>query len=274
MKVKALIPVYGSNRMNASRVGELLKGCSFVGIPFAGGLCEVPHIEARTVVANDLNRAAMNLASVVSHERLGDKFRKQMNGLAFHPDTLATAQTICRDRETTGVQRTFDFPWAASYFICAWMARNGTAGTDGEFKAGLSIRWEAGGGDSVVRFRNATEALADWHDTLKRCTFQTLDAFDFLAKCQDRKGHGYYCDPPWPDDGDGYKHKFDWVEQRRLAKVLSKYHHARVVLRYGDHSLIRELYPESDWTWVRFDGRTQTNASKREVLIVNGREAT
>jgi len=32
--------------MLGAHVGKALQGCSWVGIPFAGGLCEVPHIDA------------------------------------------------------------------------------------------------------------------------------------------------------------------------------------------------------------------------------------
>lgn len=35
-----------------------------------------------------------------------------------------------------------------------------------------------------------------------------------------------------------------------------------------DHPLVRELYPESAWTWNRFDGRKQTNDAAPEVLLV------
>jgi len=38
MKVKALMPWFGSNRLLAHRVGELLEGCSWVGVPFAGSM--------------------------------------------------------------------------------------------------------------------------------------------------------------------------------------------------------------------------------------------
>jgi len=101
------------------------------------------------------------------------------------------------------------------------MARNGTVGTDDEFKAGLSIRWDAGGGDSVVRFRNATEALRDWQTTLTRVTFQTLDAFAFIDKCKDEPGHGIFADPPWPHDGNQYNTSSPSRRQRKLAQVLA-----------------------------------------------------
>lgn len=99
-----------------------------------------------------------------------------------------------------------------------------------------------------------------------------MDAYAFLDKCRDEEGIGLYIDAPWPDDGDKYRHKFTNDDQRRLATKLSAFEKTRVVIRYGDHPLIRELYPEGlRWTWRLIAGRTQTNAPKREVLIMNGR---
>lgn len=47
-RITTLVPWYGSNRTLAENVGAALKGCSWVGVPFAGGMCELGHIEART----------------------------------------------------------------------------------------------------------------------------------------------------------------------------------------------------------------------------------
>ena len=40
---------------------RLLDGCEWVGIPFAGGMSEVPHIKAHTVVVNDLHEGIITL---------------------------------------------------------------------------------------------------------------------------------------------------------------------------------------------------------------------
>lgn len=146
-------------------------------------------------------------------------------------------------------------------------------GSRGEFDHGLSVRWKATGGDSVVRFRNATESLTEWQEVMRRCTFHTLNAFDFLAEClkRDTEEAGIYCDPPWPDDGDVYNHKFPEAAQRRLALTLGNFQRAKIIVRYGDHPLIRELYPEAHWTWHKMQGRTQANGSKEEALIVRNR---
>jgi len=86
---------------------------------------------------------------------------------------------------------------------------------------------------------------------------------------QRQPGHGIFADPPWPHDGNQYKYKFTEQEQRKLAQVLGCFGQARVVVRYGDHPMIRELYPESRWHWQRFTGRTAANKAKTEVLLVN-----
>jgi DNA adenine methylase len=154
--------------------------------------------------------------------------------------------------------------------VCAWLARNGTAGTGGEFRSGLSVRYDAGGGDSLTRFRSATEALAEWQQVFRCCTFVCQDVFDFLAKVKDRPDCGLYLDPPFPDAGDSYKHKFTPEHHRELANRLSSFKAARVVARFYRHPLIEELYPVARWRWLDLTGgKTQTNAKAPEVLLVN-----
>jgi DNA adenine methylase len=42
------------------------------------------------------------------------------------------------------------------------------------------------------------------------------------------------------------------------------------VIRYYDHPLVRELYPEREWAWHHPEGgRTQANKAAPEVLLVN-----
>lgn len=273
MKVTALAPWFGSNRNCAHRVGELLAGCEWVGVGFAGGMCELAHIKARTLMVNDLHRAVINLASALAHRELGPPLIRRLRRLAFHPDVLHAAQLRCKDKAYPWLRDISDPPdieWAEDFFAAAWMGRNGTAGTDREFNGGLSVRWDAGGGDSATRFRSAVESLRDWRKVLARCTFTCLDVFAFLDKVQDKPKHGLYLDPPFPGPGDDYRHKFPEADQRKLAARLADLRACRVVVRYYDHQLIRELYPESLWTWHRPEGgKTQTNKDAPEVLLVN-----
>lgn len=265
--VTALAPWYGSARLIAKHVGEELASCSWVGVPFAGGLTELLYLDARTIVASDLHRHIINLAEVASGDNYS-RLKSRLEATAFHPDQLAASQLYCRhinDYEAISVVE-----WAYHFFVCAWMGRNGMAGTDREFKGGVSVRWDAGGGDSCGRFRSAVRSLAGWRSVLRRCTFQVLDVFAFLAKCQDKDGHGIYCDPPFPGPGDDYRHKFTESQHRELACQLAAFKRTRVVCRFYEHPLIRELYPEGRWTWRHLSGRDQVNQTKAEVLIING----
>jgi DNA adenine methylase len=266
--INALLPYFGSARLVAPQIGRALDGCTWVGVPFLGGGPELAHVDARTIVANDLHRGAVNLAIVAASPVLGYTLRRRLKGFPFHAEMLRICQEYCRSREPGGGP---DLEHAIAYFVCCWMGRSGQAGTPKEFSGGLPVRWDANGGDSAVRYRSAVASLRDWRRVLARVNFTCMDAFDFLAKCHDRPGHGIYCDPPWPDDGDEYTHRFDEAHHRRLAATLSAYREARVVCRFGDHSLVRELYPESAWRWATLDGRTSANKAKAEVLLtLNG----
>lgn len=259
---------YGSNRIGAARVGELLAGCKWVGIPFCGGCCEIPFIKARTIVANDLHQNVITLATIVSHETTCGELQETLNAMLFHPATLAEAQEILAGQMVAG-DADDAMRRAYAYFVVAWMTRSGTAGTNGEATGKLCLRWEAGGGDSAKRWRSAIESLPTWHEHLKRCTFSCLDFRNFLAKCKDQDGHGIYCDPPFPGPGDKYTHGFSAEEHLLLAMRLEEFIKSRIVIRYYDVPAIRNLYKESDgWTWHEWQGRKQTNGDAPEVLIV------
>ncbi len=270
-------PWFGSNRTLAANVGAALAGCRWVGVGFAGGMCELLHLTASTVVVNDLHAHVLNLAAVLADYTNCFTLMQELNALPHHPDVLSAAQERCRAREAAAGDEWFggsdrvtnpDLEWARDYFVCAWMSRSGSAGTRGEFTAPHSVRWDAGGGDSATRFRNATAGLAAWSEVMRRCNFVRMDVLKFLADVKDVTGHGVYCDPPFPDVGDGYKYTFAEADQRALAKKLAGFKRCAVVVRFYDHPLIRELYPEPLWTWHRFEGRKQTNeVASEEVLL-------
>lgn len=269
MKTRALAPWFGSNRTLAHHVGAHLDGCEWVGVPFAGGMSELAHIAARTVVVNDLHRGVINLARVVADPMLAPRLIRGLRRVPFHPDSLADAQERFNICGALGAPDLPDFTAARDYFLCAWMTRNGTAGTDAETTAALSVRWDAGGGDSVVRFRSAVESLREWRGILARCSFSTLDVFAFLDKVKDRPTHGIYLDPPFPGPGDAYRHKLTEAHQHQLAARLGSLAHCRVVARFYDHPLIRHLYPEPFWVWHHLaGGRTQANNAAPEVLLI------
>lgn len=273
--VTAIAPWFGSNRTLAANVGRALSGCDWVGVGFAGGMSELLHIRARTVVVNDLHTHVLNLAAAVADPLIRPVLVDRLNALPFHPDVLAAAQERCQRREinddwfgTTERVVAPDLDWACDYFVASWMSRHGTAGTKGEFGATFSVRWDASGGDSATHYRNAVAGLDAWAGVMRFCNFVRMDVFKFLAKVKDRTLHGIYCDPPFPDVGDGYKYTFTTADQRKLAAKLAAFEACAVVVRFYDHPLIRELYPEDLWHWQRFEGRKQTNETATEEVLL------
>jgi DNA adenine methylase len=269
-EVTALAPWFGAARMIAQHVGEELAGCRWVGVPFAGGMTELLYIEAPTIVVSDLHRHVVNLACCVANDESRRWLINELKAVPFHPDVLATAQKWCQQNEPRWREMSRDGEAALYYFISAWMGRSGKSGTATEFTGGLPVRWNANGGDSCKRFRSAARGLVGWRDVLRRCNFLTIPVADFLAKVKDEDGHGLYLDPPFPDAGEEYRHRFTPENHRAMAADLAAYKRTRVVCRFYDHPLIRELYPEGQWTWRRLKGRKQSNAEAPEVLILNG----
>lgn len=279
--ITALAPWFGSNRTLAENVGRALAGCRWVGVGFAGGMSELLHIGARVVVVNDLHAHVLNLAGVVADDLFRKELIERIERVPYHPDALAAAQARCREREESAGESWFgwsdgtalpDVAWALDYFVCAWMSRNGCAGTKDEFEATYSMRWDAGGGGSATRFRNAAAGLDAWGRVMRRCEFVRSDVLKFLGQVKDRAEHGVYCDPPFPDVGDGYKYAFSTDDQRKLAAKLAAFKRCAVVVRFYDHPLIRELYPEPLWRWQRFEGKKQTNEVATEEVLLTRNE--
>ena len=269
-KVTALAPWYGAARMIAQHVGEELAGCRWVGVPFAGGMTELLYIDAPTIMASDLHGWVINLARCVADPLLYRPLKQRLENLTFHPVELEQAQQYCSTCHPPLCNAQPNVTAAAHYFVCAWMGRNGKAGTKTEFSGGMSVRWEDGGGDSCVRFRSAVRAIAGWRNVLRRCTFHVLDCFEFLNKCKDQPGIGLYFDPPFPGPGDDYRHAFSTQQHERLAARLREFRVARVVCRFYDTPLIRKMYSVEHWTYRPLKGRDQTNARKLEMLLLNG----
>lgn len=272
--IGAIAPWFGSARLLGPKVGELLKGANWVGIPFAGSMAEIPYIRARTIVVNDLHKGVITLARVVADEMLGPRLYRRLRRHALHPDDLAESQSNCRKMEELAnrcdvLDEETILRWAEHMFVASWLARSGSAGTQAEFDATLSLRWAAGGGDSAVRFQNAIRSINAWRRSLRRATISSMDAFAFLEKCKDLPQHAIYCDQPFPGGpGDKYKYHFTVEQTKRLSVELLRFRQARVVSRFYDHPIVRELYPETEWTWHHFCGRKQTNEAAPEVLLV------
>lgn len=267
-KIKAIAPWFGSNRLNAHEVGAELAGLKWVGVPFAGSMCEIFEISAPAIVVCDLHKHLINMARIIAHPTKGPRLYRRLRRKLFHSDEHADHQAIAKQSEPSGDE---DIDAAEAYFVAVWMGRSHIAGVDDEFCGKLPARWNGNGGDSCKRYRSAVRSILAWRRAMERCNFRVMDALQFIERCEDNAKNGIYADPPFPGPGDRYKHPFPEPKQRELAKLLNGFKKTRVVCRYYDHPLVRELYPESHWTWRRFTGRDQANNGvKPEVLLING----
>lgn len=267
MKSERLLPWAGANTANAQAVGELLQGLRYVAVPFVGGFCEIPHIKARQIVVNDLHKDCINLGRQVATRRRD--LLRLLRWMTVSRDTRQRCinQLICPDDGSLQA----DLRRAVAYFASQWMGRSGASGTDQELRGGVPVRRNANGGGTAQRYWTAVRGLAEWGETMRRCDFESLDWAQFLDQYgQDLEGHGIYADPPsWPGARVRYSHAFTHDDHRSLADRLRGYRRARVVVRYGDHPLIRDLYREADgWRWQEALGRNQANREVVEVLIV------
>lgn len=275
-KVAAVAQWHGSCRASCERIGAKLGDLVWCGVPFAGGMPELPYIRARTGIANDLHRHLINLAKVI-RSRPSDLIER-LDAMVFHGDELAEAQNYCRKREVViegnlygykvpPIPANGNLDWAVAYFVAAWMTRGGNAGTKKEFASGLSVRFSGGGGGSAVRFRSAIDSILGWSRVLDRWEFSTLDVFEFLDKVEDSPKVGLYLDPPWPTLGKNYAHGVDDGFHKRLHDRLADFRSVRIVIRYGVHPIIDGLYKNRSWTRDESTTRNSGNNDVAEVIL-------
>jgi len=262
---KKVVPWFGSNTKLAPLIGEMFGPLRWAGVPFCGGCAEMKHIEAKIGVANDLYGRAINLYRVIANPLLLDELINRLVAQPYHSACLKEAQDSCEYQATgkTPVERAVD------YFTTAWMGRKGGAGTNAAFRGALAVRWTSDGGDPVMEYNNAVEALSFWHSLFRTWAFLSIDAFVFIDKVKDQRGHGLYIDAPWPEVGNGYTFGFDEDDHTRLALALRRFKKTKVLIRFGDHPLIRKLYPESKWRWRVMDSKNQGHKTISDVLISN-----
>ena len=244
--------------MHAKKVGELFGKQGVIGVPFAGGLSEIPYFDARQILVNDKNNHLYNLWHVLTEDP--DEFQFMLENEIYHPETLSTAKSNINSENR--------FDRALAYFICNWMTRC-AGGTDSETDGSLAMRWTASGGSSIARWRAAVEGLPKWAEILRtKCECTCLDWQVFAKKWKDRKGHALYVDCPWIKGGEDYVHKFNDGDHFALAQWLDSLTATTIVVRHHDCDQYRNYYSESNgWEWFPVDAVNQAGGETGECLI-------
>lgn len=266
--VTSLLPYFGSNRLLAKHLRELLAGRKWCAVPFCGGMSELLHIPCRSIVATDKHLNVLNLARVVRDNTLRPYLLRRLRDKLFHYDLFAAAQI----RAALGPQHDLDIEAAEAYFVATWMGRSGRAGAKGELKGKLAVRWNANGGASAVRYFSALRAIALFGRVFQRCEFPAGDGLEMIDRVSDDGDLAIYCDPPWPGAGKAYLHnaglgldEHEW--HTRLRDRLAAFTKTAVVCRFQDHPLVTELY--QGWERITLCGRDQSGSGTHEVLLTN-----
>jgi len=239
---------------------SLLDHCKHVTIPFVGGASIIPHLKARAIVANDLNDLAINFYLYASGVHGGDAQEALFHHCHYtlsHPFELQCAEFLLQQADLKG---SLTQAWA--YWAQCWIGRKGKGGTKNQ--GGMpSVRRTANGGTNASRIRAAADDLAEWAKQFERCEWEQVCFRVLLPKVADQEDCGLYCDAPWVDAGKLYLHSFVEKDHRDLRELLSRFEKTTVVVRYGDHPLIRELY--QGWNIIEASSRDQCNAIKGEL---------
>ena len=166
---------------------------------------------------------------------------------------------------------------AYSYFVCSWQGMNGVAGTASS-NMGFARRFTNNGGHAAKRFAGAVDSIPAWRRRLRCVSILSADGIELCEKIEDAAGTVIYADPPYLVKGCKYKHDFDWLAHRRLAKALTRFQKTRVVVSYYQHPDLASMYPGwtvRDCTMTKSlvsQGRRdkENNTVSPEILLING----
>lgn len=276
MKVTGLAPWFGGKRNLASVIVQELGRHRVYWEPFCGSmavLMQKPPCVMETV--NDLHGDLVNLARVIQDEQIGPQLYRRLRRTLMSEVLHREAAGRHRERGYLG-DRKPDLDAAYDYFLCAWLGRNGVAGT-ASYSQGFCARYTANGGHAATRWDSVVASIPAWRRRIRNVTIMCRDAFELLPKVADAADTAIYCDPPYLVKGAKYVHDFNTEDHQRLADAARRFQKSRVVVSYYDHPELSRLYP--DWTQRRIEvskalamqGSRGTNDTRAcEVLLLNG----
>lgn len=283
MTITALAPWFGGKRTLAPEIIAELGPHRVYWEPFCGSMAVLlakPPASMETV--NDLHGDLINLARTIRHQRAGAQLYRRLRRTLLHQDIHAEAKANIGDTAhevvtfDTGHVEHCDVQRAYDYFLLSWLGRNGMSGSASHNHTWCT-RYTANGGHGAKRFAAAVDSIPAWRERMRQVTILRTDAFALLERIEDAPGTAIYCDPPYIVKGSKYVHDFGNGDHQRLAELLRRFRHTRVVVSYYAHPLLAQLYPQ--WTRREIEvskalahqgARTASDARATEVLLLNG----
>jgi len=251
MKIKAIVPYFGGKRRLASRIVELMGSHKVYWEPFCGSMAVLmskPPCDLETV--NDLHGDLINLARVIQDKNLGFKLYDKLSRTLYAEQFFGEAkERWLSGSSSTPIERAYD------YFVVSWMGLNGVSGTE-RCNYPFALRWCRGGGQGARRWRSVVESMPAWHKRLANVVIVNRDAFEIIANIKDDDDTVIYCDPPYFDKSDKYVHDFTPDRHEQLAKSLSRFTKARVIVSYYDDPRLDTMY--EGYSKIQLQANTQS----------------
>lgn len=289
MKVKAIAPWFGGKRtMGPDIVAELGPHQKY-DEPFCGSLAVLFAKERCTMeTVNDLHGDLINLARVLSIRPMAHTLYDRLRSTLMHETLFHEAAERWRSNGHSPASDAPNLDRAADFMVCSWFGRNGVAGTS-SYNQGFCVRYTKNGGHAGTRWVSVVESIPVWHERLRAVTILNRDGLELLERLEDAPGYVIYCDPPYLKETVGkvsgstkYVHDFEADDHVRLAALLTRYRHTRIVVSYYDDPRLEQWYP--GWT-IRHMKVTKAlvNQGMRdkggavaapEVLLINGPSLT
>ena len=275
MKIKSLVPWYGSKRTLAPRIIKQFGPHTTYVEPFAGSLAVLLAKEpARHEVVSDLHADLINLLRVLCDRESAERLHVFLS-LVPYCETLylEAVERLRSSIDSDPILR------ARDYMLASWQGINGLAGTDR--KVTFARRSTASGGNGPIRWRGVCDSIPYWHERVNRVEFHQRDAFQTLEMIRDEPGTVVYCDPPYLSetrcDNAKYVHDFSAEDHQRLASALKRFTKARVVVSYYRNPTTDLIY--DGWKCVDYIGRKNMSnvgvtpskeLNAQECVYVNG----
>lgn len=277
----AICPYFGAKRMLASRIVSEMGGHRCYWELFAGSMAVLlakPQAAMETV--NDLFGDLINLGRVLRDPKLGPQLYRRLRRTWFSEPDHRLAAEVVRGFGNAPAGEALDIGRAYNFMVCSWMGRNGVTGTQ-SYNQGFAKRFTGRGGGGAVRFAAAVDSMPAWRRRMRRVTILSTDSFELLERIDDEEGTVIYADPPYVKKGATYVHDFKAGDHVRLARGLSGFQQARVLVSYYDCPEVRALY--KGWTivecpitkgMVNHGQRATGVVTAPELLIINGPSMT
>lgn len=243
MEVTSIAPWFGGKRTLAPEIIREFGQHSAYWEPFCGSMAVLLAKDPCSMeTVNDLHGGLVNLARVVQDDALSVDLFSRLYRTTCSEELHQEAAIRYRERGYAAAPDSPDVEYAADYFLCSWLGRNGVAGTS-SYNQGFCRRFTKNGGHAAKRFASAVESIPDWWERLRNVTILSDDAIGLLERVEDAPGVVIYCDPPYLVKGAKYVHDFTPEDHQRLATTLSRFKKTRVIVSYYEHPLLDDLYP-------------------------------